>query len=135
MKSCNVTTCNSRVCYVTLILRWNVTLAPACTSNLINSRREKDYLEGDGIERASPLNKMNLRFTREWRARYFSDSGPPHSLIVSINFRAYSPEIYNSEEWRGRRTRGRDIFFLNSFAGDYSSAITALTKHETAQNP
>lgn len=27
-----------------------------------------------------------------------------------------------------------DIFFLNSFAGDYSSAITALTKRETAQN-
>lgn len=33
--------------------------------------------------------------------------------------------------------RGRslgDIFFLNSFAEDYSSAITALTKRETAQN-
>jgi len=27
-----------------------------------------------------------------------------------------------------------DIFFLNSFAGDYSSAIMALTKRETAQN-
>jgi len=27
----------------------------------------------------------------------------------------------------------RDIFFLNSFAGDYSSAITTLTKRETAE--
>lgn len=34
---------------------------------------------------------------------------------------------------RGRCTLG-DIFFLNSFAEDYSSAITALTKREAAQN-
>lgn len=36
------------------------------------------------------------------------------------------------EERRPRSTR--DIFFLNSFAGDYSSAITTLTKREVAQN-
>jgi len=34
----------------------------------------------------------------------------------------------------GRARSLGDIFFLNSFAGDYSSAITALTKRETAQN-
>jgi len=34
----------------------------------------------------------------------------------------------------GRARSFGDIFFLNSFAGDYSSAITALTKRETAQN-
>lgn len=32
------------------------------------------------------------------------------------------------------RKRPLDIFFLNSFAGDYSSAITALTKRKTVQN-
>jgi hypothetical protein len=38
--------------------------------------------------------------------------------------------------WRRGRGGGgptRDIFFLNSFAGDYSSAITTLTKRETAE--
>lgn len=35
---------------------------------------------------------------------------------------------------KGRAHSLGDIFFLNSFAGDYSSAITALTKRETAQN-
>jgi len=34
------------------------------TSNLINSRREKDYLGEGDIERASRLNKMNFRFTK-----------------------------------------------------------------------
>jgi len=50
--------------HIDLLLKRDI--ASAYTSNLINSRREKDYLEGkeDDIERVSRLNKMNLRFTR-----------------------------------------------------------------------
>lgn len=87
------------------------------------------------------LNKMNVRFTREWQARYFSDSGDYFIFSLSLLTTSIAREFLtsggeedaNRDEEQLRRLLG-DIFFLNSFAGDYSSAITALTKRRKTGN-
>lgn len=80
---------------------------------------------------------MNLRFTR-----VESDiSAIAGHLIFSLSLLndVARKFITRGEKKPPAMQTGRphslgDIFFLNSFAGDYSSAITTLTKRETAQN-
>lgn len=121
--------------------RWSFVRAwrslPACTNNLINLGRE-DYL--GGISNTSRLNKTCLGFMSVARdistiAGYLIFS---LSLLTTGVAREFITRVKRSRHpWRGRKEAARtlgDIFFLNSFAGDYSSAITALTKREAAQN-